>query len=121
MRSAASSLVARRPSSMPAKVETIRVYMQMLKEEMEKKVSVGFLDIEAAVKHIMVFVKRVYDSTIYPLSQDLDLEEWRENYDKKDIQRIEVDGYSMMSAEKKRTRRWMLDQKVYQARKTSYL
>ncbi|KAL6228036.1 hypothetical protein ACLB2K_001990 [Fragaria x ananassa] len=146
---------------------TIRVYLAMLKEEMEKKnVSIGFLDIEAArtavvheqklkeflagggkqgefkcneldielsiinplwsifskdlvfipVKHIMVFIKRVYDSTKYPLSQGLDPKEWRENYDKQDSQGIVVDSYSMMSAEEKRTRRWMLDQNVYQAR-----
>ncbi|KAL6213775.1 hypothetical protein ACLB2K_013217 [Fragaria x ananassa] len=89
----------------------------MLKEELEKKkVSVGFLDIEAAVKHIMVFIKRVYDSTIYHLSQDLDPEEWRENYGQQDSQGIEVDCYLMISAKEKRTRRWMLDQNVYQAR-----
>ncbi|KAL6200292.1 hypothetical protein ACLB2K_030074 [Fragaria x ananassa] len=83
---------------------TIRVYLQMLKEKAEKKkVSVRFLDIEAAVKHILVFIKRVYDSTIYPLSQDLDPEEWRENYGQQDSQGIEVDGYWMMSAEEKRT------------------
>ena len=68
------------------------------------------------MKHIMVFVKRVYDSTIYSLSQDLDPEEWRENYGEQDNQWIEVDYYSMMSVEEKRTRRWMLDQNVYQAR-----
>ncbi|KAL6176013.1 hypothetical protein ACLB2K_052649 [Fragaria x ananassa] len=83
----------------PGTEETIRVYLQMLKEEVEKKkVSVGFLDIETArvavvheqklkeflarggkqgnsnVKHIMMLIKRLYDSTIYPLSQELDLE-----------------------------------------------
>ncbi|KAL6205260.1 hypothetical protein ACLB2K_022522 [Fragaria x ananassa] len=68
------------------------------------------------VKHIMLFIKRVYDSTKYLLSQGLDPEEWRENYDKHDSKGIVVDGYSMMSAEEKRTRRWMLDQNVYQAR-----
>ncbi|KAL6228477.1 hypothetical protein ACLB2K_002427 [Fragaria x ananassa] len=99
------------------KDENDEVYLAMLKEEMEKKnVSVGLLGIEAAVKHIMVFIKRVYDSTKYPLSQGLDPEEWRENYDKQDSQGIVVDGYSMMSAEEKRTRRWMLDQNIYQAR-----
>ena len=64
----------------------------------------------------MVFIKRIYDSTKYPLSQGMDPEEWRENYSKQDSQGIVVDGYSMMSAEEKRTRRWMLDQNVYQAR-----
>ena len=64
----------------------------------------------------MVFIKRVYDSTKYRLSQGMDPEEWRENYDKQDNQGIVVDGYSMMSAEEKRTRRWMLDQNVYQAK-----
>ncbi|KAL6222676.1 hypothetical protein ACLB2K_006068 [Fragaria x ananassa] len=152
-------------------VMTIRVYLQMLKEEVEKKkVSVGFLNIEAAravvvheqklkeflagggkqgefkcneldielsiinplwsifskdlvfipihhgVKHIIVFIKSVYDSTIYPLSQELNHEEWRENNGEQDNQGIEVDSYSMMSAEEKRPRRWMLDQNVYQAR-----
>lgn len=34
-------------------MQTIRVYMQMLKEKMEKKkVSVGFLDIEAVVSSV---------------------------------------------------------------------
>ena len=34
-------------------MQTIRVYLAMLKEEMEKKkVSVGFLDIEAAVSSL---------------------------------------------------------------------
>ncbi|KAL6228372.1 hypothetical protein ACLB2K_002322 [Fragaria x ananassa] len=75
-----------------------------------------FQNAMAVVKHIMVFIKRVYDSIKYPLSQGLDLEEWRENYDKQNIQGIVVDGYSMMSAEEKRTKRWMLDQNVYQAR-----
>ncbi|KAL6192154.1 hypothetical protein ACLB2K_038541 [Fragaria x ananassa] len=75
-----------------------------------------FQNAKAVVKHIMVFIKRVYDSTKYPLSQGLDPEEWRENYDKQDSQGIVVDGYSMISAEEKRTRRWMLDQNVYQAR-----
>ncbi|KAL6195654.1 hypothetical protein ACLB2K_031272 [Fragaria x ananassa] len=91
---------------------TIMVYLQMFKKEVVKKtVSVKFLDIEATVKHIMVFIKRVYDSTIYPLNQgELDPEEWRKN------QGIEVDGYSMMSVEEKRTRRWILDQNVYQER-----
>ncbi|KAL6222806.1 hypothetical protein ACLB2K_006196 [Fragaria x ananassa] len=68
------------------------------------------------VNHIMVFIKRVYDSTIYPLSHELDPKEWRENYGEQDNQGIEVDDYSMMSAREKRTRRWMLDEKVYQAR-----
>ncbi|KAL6145267.1 hypothetical protein ACLB2K_055955 [Fragaria x ananassa] len=43
-----------------------------------------FQNAMAVVKHIMVFIKRVYDSTKYPLSQGLDLEEWRENYNKQD-------------------------------------
>ena len=33
-------------------MQTIKMYLQMLKEEVEKKVSVKFLDIEAAVSSL---------------------------------------------------------------------
>ncbi|KAL6141696.1 hypothetical protein ACLB2K_059984 [Fragaria x ananassa] len=78
--------------------------------------NIHFKNAMGVVKHIMVFVKRVYDSTIYPLSQELDPEEWRENYGEQDSQGIEVDGYLMTSVKEKRTRRGMLDQNIYQAR-----
>ncbi|KAL6190551.1 hypothetical protein ACLB2K_036945 [Fragaria x ananassa] len=42
--------------------------------------NIQFQNAMGVVKHIMVFIKHVYDSIIYPLSQELDPEEWRENY-----------------------------------------
>ncbi|KAL6219984.1 hypothetical protein ACLB2K_007742 [Fragaria x ananassa] len=45
------------------------------RKEYSADTNIHFQNTMEAVKHIMVFIKRVYDSTIYPLNQELDPEE----------------------------------------------
>ncbi|KAL6219948.1 hypothetical protein ACLB2K_007706 [Fragaria x ananassa] len=88
--------------------DVIKIYIQMLKEKAKRSgIRVGFLDVEAAVKHIRRFMRLA--ASTYPESQDP--EEFRDKNTGEDEHGL-IETKVKMTDEEKETRQWVLSNNV---------
>ncbi|KAL6218605.1 hypothetical protein ACLB2K_011815 [Fragaria x ananassa] len=97
---------------------SLQVYMRLLKERAETaKLSVGFMNMEVVVKHIKEFIKRIHYTIVFSLSQDLDQNEYREDYAidyaPEDSQGRKHSNIVKMIDDEKVTRRWIIDNNIH--------
>ncbi|KAL6217788.1 hypothetical protein ACLB2K_011005 [Fragaria x ananassa] len=149
----------------PKDIQSLQVYMRLLKERAEAaKLPVGFMNMEIVkdviehetmlelhklsggttgdfksgyelgmeenfynplwtlfgkqmVKHIKEFIKRIHYTTVFSLSQDLDQNEYREDYAidyaLEDSQGRKHSNIAKMTDDEKMTRRWIVDNNIH--------
>ncbi|KAL6211391.1 hypothetical protein ACLB2K_016618 [Fragaria x ananassa] len=88
--------------------DVLKIYIQMLKEKAKRSgIRVGFLDVEAAVKHIRRFMRLA--ASTYPESQDP--EEFRDKNTGEDEHGL-IETKVKMTDEEKEIRQWVLSNNV---------
>ncbi|KAL6144716.1 hypothetical protein ACLB2K_055407 [Fragaria x ananassa] len=83
----------------------------------KEKDNFHFKNAKAVVKHIKEFIKRIHYTTVFSLSQDLDQNEYREDYAidyaPEDSQGRKHSNIVKMTDDEKVTRRWIIDNNIH--------
>ncbi|KAL6138538.1 hypothetical protein ACLB2K_063819 [Fragaria x ananassa] len=89
----------------------------LLPKPYKEKDNYHFKNAKAVVKHIKEFIKRIHYTTVFTLSQDLDQNEYREDYAidyaPEDSQGRKKSNIVKMTDDEKVTRRWIIDNNIH--------
>ncbi|KAL6196200.1 hypothetical protein ACLB2K_031815 [Fragaria x ananassa] len=89
----------------------------LLPKPYKEKDNYHFKNAKAVVKHIKEFIKRIHYTTVFTLSQDLDQNEYREDYAidyaPEDSQGRKKSNIVKMTDDEKVTRRWIINNNIH--------